>query len=399
MQSTHEKLLVPIYSIQNDLTDVKAVVYGLSTEGYAIASKLAKKNINVSIIDESQGSAITLRPEIAKTYPNVNALIDDEPLLGLEPLDLAVHGSSYLFFAPRIRKTGREIKGDISTKFKDAIKALNRGSSIIYSLPVGVGGNAENVALIEHVTGMKVGSDLNYYYMPIGPEKFENHPIGSFNSKTDSNMTKFLQEPDNKPRFVDLASAEFTHAIRVLAHYSYVASIFEMCKYLQDSAAREQLDQEEFRQIYIDDITNGLFDLRALASSLEGSGPLMYLVNGSIKSTENYVKYLIDQIRDVLKKNELKASRTRVVIAWAIDSNEIRGDKLDLLATLELKLKDYIGDVLRHEGGVFGIYHTDKTTITIACSKQDYETIAKNNPKSDMVLMKANPLCEVVQQG
>ncbi|MFQ5940753.1 MAG: hypothetical protein ACE5KA_03540 [Nitrososphaerales archaeon] len=375
---------------------MKAVVYGLSTEGYEIASRLAKKNVNVAIIDESLGSAISLRSEIAKTYPDVNALIDDEPLLGLEPLDLAVHGANYLFFAPRIRKTGQEVKNDISTKFKDAIKALNKGSSIIYNLPTGVGGNSENIALIEHVTGMKVGSDLSYYYQPEGPEKFENHPIGSFRSKTDSTIGKFLQGSEGKPRFVDLGSAEFTHAIRVLAHYSYLASIFEMCKHVQDPAAREQLDQEEFRELYVDDITDGLFDLRTISSSLEGAGPLMYLVNGSIKGIENYVKYLIDQIREVLKKKELKASRTRVAIAWTIDVNEMRGDKLDLLTTLELKLKDYIGDVERHQGETFDIYHTDKTTITIACSKHDYETISKSSTKSDMILMKANPLCEVV---
>lgn len=388
-----------IYSIKGDLAEVNAVVYGLSTEGYSIASKLAKKNMNVSIIDESQGSAIALKPDIARTYPNVNALIDDEPLLGLEPLDLAVHRADYLFFAPRIRKTGQEVKADISNKFRDAIKALNKGSSIIYNLPTGMGGNNENIALIEHVTGMKVGSDLHYYYMPVGPEKFENHPIGSFKSKSDGSMAKFLQEPDNKPRFVDLGSAEFTHAIRVLAHYSYIASIFEMCKHVQDIAAREQLDQEEFRELYIDDITNGLFDLRAISASLEGSGPLMYLVNGSIKGIENYVKYLIDQIREVLKKNDLKASRTKVVIAWTIDVNEMRGDKLDLLTTLDQKLKDYIGDVEKHQGDTFDIYHTDKTTIAIACSKADYEKILKSDLKSDIILMKANPLCEVAKQG
>jgi hypothetical protein len=112
---------------------------------------------------------------------------------------------------------------------------------------------------------------------------------------------------------------------------------------------------------------------------------------------EGYIKHLIDQIRDVLKKNELKASRTKVAIVWTLDTNEMRGDKLDLLAMLELKLKDYIGDVERHQGSGFDLYQTDKTTITIACSKQDYEAIAKGAPKSDMVLLKANPLCEVVK--
>ena len=388
-----------IHSLKNDLVEMKAVVYGLSTEGYEIASILAKKNAQVAIIDELQGSAITIRSEIARTYPNVNALLDDEPLLGLEPVDSAIRDANYLFFAPRIRRTGQEARGDISTKFKDAIKPLKKDSSIIYNLPTGLGGNNENILLIEHLTGMKVGLDINYYYMPIGPEKFENHPIGSFQSKNDNNMVKFLQDSEGKPKIVDLGTAEFTHAIRVLAHYSYLASIFEMCKHVHDSTAKEQLDQEEFKELYFDDMTNGLFDLRAISSSLESAGPLMYLVNGSIKSIENYVKYLIDQVREVLKKRELKASRIRVAIAWTIDANEIRGDKLDLLATLELKLKDYIGDVESYRGETFDVYHRDKTIIIIACSKHDYERVIKNSPKSDMILVKANPLCEVVIRG
>jgi len=66
-----EKLLVQIHSLKNDLAEFKAVVYGLSTEGYEIASILAKKNAQVAIIDELQGSAITIRSEIARTYSNV----------------------------------------------------------------------------------------------------------------------------------------------------------------------------------------------------------------------------------------------------------------------------------------------------------------------------------------
>ena len=392
------KLFVPYCLIKSDLADVKAVVYGLSTEGYALASAMAVKGVNVSIVDEAQRMAFTLRPEVAKTYPNVNALKEDEPLLGLEPEDVAIANASYLFFTPRVRKTGQEVKNDISTKFKDAIRALKKGSSIIYNLPAGIGHNNENIALAEHVTGLTVGSDLNYYYMPVGPEEFENPLVGSVKAKSDSVMGKFLHDyAQSKLKFVDLGSAEFTHAIRVLSHYSSIASIFEMCKYISEPAAKQGIEQEEFREIYVDDITAGLFDLRVIASSLEGAGSLMYLVNGSIKSMEGYIKHLIDQIRDVLKKNELKASRTKVAIVWTLDSNEMRGDKLDLLTTLELKLKDYIGDVERHQGNAFDLYQTDKTTITIACSKQDFEAVAKSGPKSEMVLLKANPLCEVVK--
>ena len=44
----------------------KVVVYGLSTEGYAIASQMAMKGADVFIIDESNPSAISLKAEIAK---------------------------------------------------------------------------------------------------------------------------------------------------------------------------------------------------------------------------------------------------------------------------------------------------------------------------------------------
>ena len=76
----------------------KVVVYGLSTEGYAIASQMAIKGADVYIIDESTPSAISLKAEIAKTYPHVSSLKEDEPLLSMEPIDVAISKAQYLFF-------------------------------------------------------------------------------------------------------------------------------------------------------------------------------------------------------------------------------------------------------------------------------------------------------------
>jgi hypothetical protein len=137
-------------------------VYGLSTEGYRIASAIAVKGSKVSLIDESARMAISLKPDIARTYPNVSSLIEDEPLLDLEPIDVAISNASYVYFAPRVRKIGSDVKGDVTTKFKDAVKALKRGASVIYMLPTGVGGSNENIALIEHVTGMSVEKEVSY---------------------------------------------------------------------------------------------------------------------------------------------------------------------------------------------------------------------------------------------
>ncbi len=376
------------------------VVYGLSTEGYKIASSIAVKGSKVSLVDESVRMAISLKPDIARTYPNVRSLIEDEPLLDLEPIDVAISNASYVYFAPRIRKVGPDVKSEVTTKFKDAIKALKRGASVIYMLPTGVGGSNENIALIEHVTGMSAEKDVSYYYMPMSSVAGPSEAIlGSIKTRVDNNLSKMLYDPAarQKVNFVDVNSAELSHVIKTLSHYAGMASILEICKKATDSSIGMELTRGSFTDLYIDDVTSGLYDLRIIGSSLDGSGPLMYLVNGSIKGIEGYTKYLIDQIRATLKKRDLKASRTKVAIAWTLDPNEMRGDKIELLSSLETKVKDYIGDVERHDGPTFDLYHTDKTTVVIACSKADFEkVVTKNMANQDFIVMKANPLCQTM---
>ena len=377
-------------------------VYGLSTEGYHIASSIAVKGSKVSLIDESARMAIRLKPDIARTYPNVRSLIEDEPLLALEPIDVAIRDASYVYFAPRIRKVGQDVKSDVTSKFRDAIGALKKGTSVIYSLPTGIGGNNENIAMIEHMTGLSVGKDVFYYYMPINsPDTSSSSEIlvGSYKSKPDAQMSKMLYEQDviHKLNFVDIVSAEFVYSIKILRHYTSMASVLEICKHVQSSEISSRLIHDTFIDIYIDDIANGLYDLRAMGSSLGGAGPLMYLVNGTIKSIEGYIKHIIDEIRSMLKKRDLKASRTKVAIAWTLDPNEMRGDKLELLSSLETKLKDYIGDVEPQQGTNFNLYPTDKTMIIISCTKNDsMRILSKNKQTMDFILMKANSICETI---
>ena len=78
----------------------------------------------------------------------------------------------------------------------------------------------------------------------------------------------------------------------------------------------------------------------------------------------------IDEIRLVLKKNELKASRTKILLLWSLDTYEMKGEKHEKLAELETKLKDYIGDVESIQKPV-DIFQNDKTVIVVACSQLD----------------------------
>ncbi len=391
-----KKFFLALSPTCNDLVATKVVVYGLSTEGYSIACQMAIKGADVFIVDESAHMAISLKSEIAKTYPDVTSLKEDEPLLGVEPIDVAISHSEYLFFAPRIRKTGQETKMEIHSKFKDATSALKKGGSVIYNLPAGIGGNNETISLLEHVTGFEMGKGISYFYYPLSEKNQSPQIIGSFNGKTDDKLSKLLSFDKTEKKFVGISSSELVHAIKILSQFSSLSSILEVCKFAQEPTTRTDLMFTEFKDLFLDDMTNGLYDLRSLGTSIEGAGTMMYLINGSVKGIEGYVKRLIDEIRSTLKKNELKASRTRVVILWTLDSYEMRGDKVDMLNSLVTKLRDYIGDVEIYQGPSFDLFHSDKTTIVVACSKSDYEKINKNGKNSDIITIKTNPLCEIL---
>ncbi len=374
----------------------KVVVYGLSTEGYALACQMAINGAEVSIIDESTASAITLKSEIAKIYPTISSLKEDA-LVSMESIDAAISKTKYLFFAPTIRKTGQDTKTEIHSKFKDAISPLKKNSSVVYNLPTGFGGNDEKISLLEHVTGFQAGKSISYYYFPIRDLIATPNVIGSFDSIHDEVLAELLKSGKKEKKFVSLSSSEHFHAIETLSRFSTLCSILEVCKFAQDDVTKSDLSSNELNNLFLDDMINGLYDLKVLGSSFEGANTLMYLINGSIKGIDGYIKRLIDEIRTTLKKNDLKASRTKIVLSWNLDQHEMRGDKIELLQSLISRLRDYIGDVESFNTPNFDLFHSDKTTLVVACSKSDYESVEKSKKDSDLILIKANPLCDLIQ--
>ncbi len=379
------------------MSGVKVVVYGLSTEGYALASQMAIKGADVYIIDESTPSAISLKAEIAKTYPNVASLKEDEPLLAMEPIDVAISKAQYLFFTPRIRKTGQDIKTEIHSKFKDATISLKKNSSVIFTLPTGFGGNNENISLLEHVTGFQAGKNISYFYYPLEDLNQQPKIIGSFNGKEDPVLFDLLDTNKKETKFVAISSSEHFHAIDILSRFSSLCSVLEVCKYAKDEITKNDLSSSNFQEIFLDNIVSGLFDLKSLGSSFEGSNSLMYLINGSVKGIDGYMKKLIDEIRVTLKKNDLKASRTKIALSWTLDQHVMRGDKIEMLQNLTTRLRDYIGDVEAYQNPDFNLFHSDKTTIIVACSQSDFDNIEKTKHDSNLIIVKANPLCETLQ--
>ena len=374
----------------------KVVIYGLSTEGYSLACKIALNGGDVQIIDESTPSAIEIKTDIAKSYPSVQALKDDEPLLGMTSIDAAISKAQILIFAPRIRKSGQDTKIEINSKFKDAISNIKKNCLVVYGLGTGFGGNSENMSLLEHVTGLKIGKNVSYFYYPLSKEITSKSFIGSSDGKKNETLVKLFSFQKNLS-FLTITSSEYFHAMDILKQFSIQTSVLEVCKFAKDSITKTDLNSERIGEIFLDEIIDGLFDLRTLSSSFEGASSLMYLINGSMKGIDGYLKRLIDETRLILKKNELKASRTKILLLWTLDQHEMKGEKIGKLQELELKLKDYIGDVEAISQPT-DIFQSDKTTIVVACSKSDFEYLLKNNKNNELFILKANPLCQLISQ-
>ena len=377
------------------MVNEKIVIYGLSTEGYSLACQMAVNGADVQIIDETSSSAMSLTSEIAQTYPSINSLKEDEPLLSMEPIEIAVSNAKYLFFTPKIRKMDQDLKTELNSKFKDAVESLKKGSNLIYCLGTGFGGNDENISILEHITGFKVGKSISYFYFPINNSNQAPKIIGSFNNTDDKKLASFLTTDKEAKTFVPISTAEQLHAIDTITRFTSICSTVEVCKF-QRNDKKSNLDFDNFKNLYLDDMINGLYDLRSIASSFEGVNSLMYLINGCLKGIASYIKRLIDIIRMTLKKNDLKASRTKIVLSWTFDLNEIRGEKIEILDLLTSKLRDYIGDVETSQSPE-DIFGSDKKTIVIVCSNSDYKKIKQNQKSEDFLVIKANSLCEVEQ--
>ena len=147
---------------------IKVAVYGLTTEGYSLASKMVEK-ASVTIVDDTLQMAMDLNPATVKGNPTLQELVGGESLMGLKPVSQVLTEAHVVFFTPKLRKTGDESVTEASGKIREVAKNVTKGTMVVNTLPVGVGGNNDNIALIEKQTGLKVGENLNYGYCPLRP--------------------------------------------------------------------------------------------------------------------------------------------------------------------------------------------------------------------------------------
>ena len=295
---------------------------GSSSEGYAIASKLASKGFIVSLIDETLGTAMELRPEIAGDYRELRDLLSDEILMTIKSVRESISTSRVIFFTPKVRRNDEEILSEVKLRIADVSKYLTSGSLIVFCLPLGIQGSKEIIDRIEHSSGLTVGLDFLFGYSPIDSGK---PTVFGCDGKL-ADFSDVIDAAGFSMEILGMPKAEIVHAQKLVSRYSMLASTFESAKRLI------QLGFDcprEYKQVFADDLSANLFDLRLVYGSLDTGDPILYLVSGSIKSTDGYTRFLVDRIREFVKLKELKASRLRILLFSDNDQMEMRGDRIE----------------------------------------------------------------------
>ena len=380
-----------------------AVVYGLSTEGYQIASSLVASKVKTIIIDENLQQAIEFTQDIAKNYKSAKDLLEEEPLLGIRSMEESISDATAIFFAPKIRKFDDSAKSEIASKLNGLSKNIAKGSMLFYNLPLGHAGNAENFEVIERASGLKPDEDFTYVFAPLWPKTASAVSVGSNSLKDPKKVASMIKSAGIKsPQILSITQAELHFAKEVIMKYSPLASELEVCRAVADVEERKEFSKAlKNSDSFIDDLSDGIFDLRTVSASLETGEPSLYLASGTLRAIEGYVRYLTDEIKKLMKKKALKASRTSISIAWALDRYEIRGEKMRVYDLLIERLSDYVGDVVSppsYEKGSgivqLPVLSGDKANLVIACSKADVEAlISKGSRSAELVIMRADLAC------
>jgi hypothetical protein len=145
---------------------------------------------------------------------------------------------------------------------------------------------------------------------------------------------------------------------------------------------------------YVDQLASLIYDLTAIQSSEDVGEPITYLAGAAVKSVENYERYVVEETRDLLRELQLKASRTRVIVAWSADRYEMRADRLATAQSLTEKLRDYVSDVRQVDSRsrTDDLIDSYKHSVAIVCTPADFEWfkgLKRSFRSSEITMLKA----------
>ena len=216
-----------------------------------------------------------------------------------------------------------------------------------------------------------MGSSLTYSYMPLRPGEAKPAVVSIAGLTEKGALSALGFAPNSQNVF----SAELEYASSVME--TSVASVteIELAKRARDAKVALQKPSN----VYLDEFSKYLYELKAIQASEETGESISYLAGATLKSFDNYVRYAVDETREVLKEKQLKASRTKISLLWNLDKYEMRGERLQVAESIQQRLRDYVTDVdivSRPKGkGGADLLDPLKHNVVIVCSKDDWDII------------------------
>lgn len=380
-------------------SDITLAVFGMSTEGYDIARQAAIDGATVYLIDESNPTAISLNPEIARTYQSISALEEDEPIMSLEPIHVAVSKADYLFFTPRIRSDAHNTKANMQALFKDAIEYISEKTSIVFCAPVGIGENNEYISILEHVTGLEIDVQAYYYYYPLESKRPLPQVIGASDISVVDNDLGLLLSPDSEhtvAKFVTLQTSEYKHAFEIVSRFANVCSAIELGQFIPNDIVSEFIEDSRIQDLYLDSMVAGLADMRVLEVSLESAKSLQRMTSIYTKTVQSYIRRLVDEVKRIMRDHGMKTAKIKVMVLWTFDSNLLRGDRSKMCDFFIERLQEWVVDVDAYSELPREMFITDIPLVIISCTAKDFKAaISAKKDRPNLLVIKANPLCQV----
>ena len=244
--------------------------------------------------------------------------------------------------------------------------------------------------LLEKQSGLAIGDTLNYAYMPLRPRDPKPVVVSSARAKEAHSLLDLGFSETSQNVF----SAELEYASSVIGATIGAVTEIELAR----RAREAKVSLQKASDVYVDEFARYLYDLKTIQASEETGESISYLAGATMKSLENYVRYVVDETRDILKEKELKASRTKISLLWTLDRYEMRGERLQMAESVQQRLRDYVTDVevvpaSKMKAGS-EVLDPLKHNVVIACSKEDYETLRqakKSHRNLEMTLLSATP--------
>jgi len=344
-------------------------VYGLSTEGYDMASKFAEKGFGTAIIDERLNSPMKVNRRDFSKNQTVDEFFEEETLAEITSLQDTISHSDILLYCPKIRCEVTEIYHQYERSLKEIIPILSKGSTIIFAVPLGFDGQKEIIKIVRKYTNL---NENEYGIIFLPPFFDEKANVAGVFGKAESTLEILCEIFGQKIHESTLEGAEKMFFSKILERFSY---------YTSQMITFTEANNPEGEHPYYNNLFSYYTDLKMIYTTTARGTQLKSFSSSLIRIVESYPKNLLNYLKGLTKENNIKPSRARIIALWSKSNYNIRPDIEKASQDLISLLQDIFVDVqivsyreLVQKKLLSSTLNRNPTFI-IACSDFDYRNV------------------------